>query len=72
MVLTLVFGIFLGKKTGLPTWIGGIFTFSGMFFLSAAGRLDAINPGDLITAVSAVSRFPMGVLAAAHPLLPPP
>ncbi|MDR2518962.1 MAG: DMT family transporter [Spirochaetaceae bacterium] len=54
MVLTLVFGIFLGKKTGLPTWIGGLFTFSGMFFLSAAGRLDAINPGDLITAVSAV------------------
>ena len=54
MALIPVFGMFLGKKTGLPTWIGALFALSGMFFLSAAGRLDRINPGDIITAVSAV------------------
>jgi drug/metabolite transporter (DMT)-like permease len=54
VVLTPIFGIFLGRKTGLPTWIGGAFTLGGLFFLSAAGRMENINPGDIITAASAV------------------
>jgi drug/metabolite transporter (DMT)-like permease len=54
VVLTPIFGIFLGKKTGLPTWIGALCTLTGMYFLSAAGQSGAINPGDLITAVSAL------------------
>jgi drug/metabolite transporter (DMT)-like permease len=54
VVFTPVFGIFLGKKTGLPTWIGAVCTLTGMYFLSAAGQPGAVNPGDLITAVSAV------------------
>jgi drug/metabolite transporter (DMT)-like permease len=54
VVLTPIFGIFLGKKTGLPTWIGAVFTLTGLYFLSAAGRLTRINPGDVITVVSAV------------------
>jgi drug/metabolite transporter (DMT)-like permease len=54
VVLVPILGIFLGKKTGLPTWIGAVFTLMGLYFLSAAGHLDAINPGDLITAVSAI------------------
>lgn len=54
VVLTPIFGIFLGKKTGLPTWIGAVFTLTGLFFLSAAGHTGSINPGDIITAVSAV------------------
>jgi drug/metabolite transporter (DMT)-like permease len=54
VVLTPIFGIFLGKKTGLPTWIGAVCTLSGMYFLSAAGQSGGINPGDLITAVSAL------------------
>jgi drug/metabolite transporter (DMT)-like permease len=54
VVLTPIFGIFLGKKTGLPTWIGGVFTLTGLYFLSAAGHLDRINPGDVIVVASAV------------------
>jgi drug/metabolite transporter (DMT)-like permease len=54
VVLTPIFGIFLGRKTGLPTWIGAVFTLTGLFFLSAAGHIDEINPGDIIIAVSAI------------------
>ena len=54
VVLTPVFGIFLGKKTGPATWLGSVFTLGGLYFLSAAGHLDSINPGDIITVVSAV------------------
>ncbi|MDR2501027.1 MAG: DMT family transporter [Treponema sp.] len=60
VAFTPIFGLFLGKKTGLPTWIGAGFALTGMFFLSAAEPLlhagsngKTINPGDLITAVSA-------------------
>jgi drug/metabolite transporter (DMT)-like permease len=54
VVLTPIFGIFLGKKTGVPTWIGAVFTLTGLYFLSAAGHLSAINPGDIITIISAL------------------
>jgi drug/metabolite transporter (DMT)-like permease len=63
VVLTPIFGIFLGKKTRLPTWIGAALTFTGLFFISAASHIfgrDAasgsfvVNTGDLITAVSAL------------------
>jgi drug/metabolite transporter (DMT)-like permease len=54
VVLTPIFGIFLGRKTGPATWVGTVFTLTGLYFLSAAGHLDSINPGDVITAVSAV------------------
>jgi drug/metabolite transporter (DMT)-like permease len=54
VVLVPVFGIFLGRKTGLPTWIGAVCTLGGMFFLSAAGNAGALNRGDLITALGAV------------------
>jgi drug/metabolite transporter (DMT)-like permease len=60
VVLTPIFGIFLGRKTGLPTWIGAVFTLTGLYFLSAAGHGDAsqpwgaINPGDIITAIGAI------------------
>ncbi|MDR1374965.1 MAG: DMT family transporter [Treponema sp.] len=54
VVLTPIFGIFLRKKTGLPTWMGAVFTLTGLYFLSAAGHLDRINPGDIITIISAV------------------
>ncbi|MDR2159848.1 MAG: DMT family transporter [Treponema sp.] len=54
VVLTPIFGIALKKKTGLPTWIGAVFTLTGLYFLSAAGHQDAVNPGDLLTVASAV------------------
>jgi drug/metabolite transporter (DMT)-like permease len=54
VVLVPIFGVFLGRKTGLPTWAGAALTLTGLYFLSAAGNLGAINPGDIITAVSAI------------------
>jgi drug/metabolite transporter (DMT)-like permease len=54
VVLTPIFGIVLGRKTGKATWAGAIFTLGGLYFLSAAGGLNRINPGDMVTAVSAV------------------
>jgi drug/metabolite transporter (DMT)-like permease len=53
VVLTPIFGIFLGRKTGSATWLGSIFTLIGLYFLRAAG-LNSINPGDFITVVSSV------------------
>jgi drug/metabolite transporter (DMT)-like permease len=54
VVLVPIFGIFIGKKTGFSTWIGAVFTLTGLYFLSAAGNIASINPGDIITAISAV------------------
>ncbi|MDR2433007.1 MAG: DMT family transporter [Treponema sp.] len=54
VVLTPIFGVFLGRKTGPATWLGSVCTLAGLYFLSAAGRLNAVNPGDVITIASAV------------------
>ena len=54
VILTPIFGIFLGRKTGPATWVGAALTLAGLYCLSSAGRLDSINPGDLIIAASAV------------------
>jgi len=53
VVLTPLFGIFLGKKTGLVTWIGSILTLAGLYFISAAGNEGSINPGDILIVISA-------------------
>jgi drug/metabolite transporter (DMT)-like permease len=57
VVLTPLAGIFLGRKTGIPTWAGAALTFTGLFFLGAASQGAAgggLNRGDIITAVSAI------------------
>lgn len=54
VVFTPIMGIFIGRKTGAATWLGSVFTLTGLFFLSAAGHLNAINPGDCIVVISAV------------------
>ncbi|MDR2730465.1 MAG: DMT family transporter [Treponema sp.] len=54
VVFTPIFGIFFGRKTGLATWIGSVFTIIGLYFLSAVGRAGSINPGDIIIFISAV------------------
>jgi drug/metabolite transporter (DMT)-like permease len=54
VVLVPIIGIILGRKTGLPTWIGAVFTLTGLFFLSAMGNEGAINRGDAITLISAL------------------
>ena len=53
VVLTPVFGIFIGKKTGLPTWIGMVFAVAGLYFIFAAGTVSSVNPGDIIILISA-------------------
>jgi drug/metabolite transporter (DMT)-like permease len=52
VVLTPIFGIFLGRKTGPATWIGSVLTLSGLYFISAAGHAS-INPGDIIVLIGA-------------------
>jgi drug/metabolite transporter (DMT)-like permease len=54
VVLVPIFGAFLGRKTGIPTWVGAVFTLTGLYFLGAAGSGGVINIGDCITAVSAI------------------
>jgi drug/metabolite transporter (DMT)-like permease len=53
VVLTPIFGIFLGRKTGLVTWIGSVLTLTGLYFISVAGSPGSINPGDMIVVISA-------------------
>jgi len=53
VVLTPIFGIFLGRKTGLATWIGSILTLTGLYFISVAGSAGSINPGDILIVISA-------------------
>jgi drug/metabolite transporter (DMT)-like permease len=54
VVLTPIFGIFLGRKTGPATWLGSVFTLTGLYFLCAIDNRGSINPGDIIVLVSAV------------------
>lgn len=54
VVLTPVFGICIGKKTGLPTWAGMALALIGLYFIFAAGSFTSINPGDCIIIISAV------------------
>jgi len=60
VVLTPIFGIFLGKKTGPATWLGSVFTAGGLYFIFTAGSImhtgkpGFLNPGDFITVLSAV------------------
>lgn len=54
VVLVPVFGLFLGHRTGLPTWVGALLAAAGLYLLSAAGSLRAVNPGDALVALSAV------------------
>ena len=54
VVMTPIFGIFLGRKTGPATWAGTLFTFTGLYFVSAAGHLQKLNPGDILVAAGAV------------------
>ncbi|MCL2272399.1 MAG: DMT family transporter [Treponema sp.] len=52
VVLTPIFGILLGRKTGIATWTGSILTLLGLYFISVAGQ-PSINPGDIIVIISA-------------------
>jgi drug/metabolite transporter (DMT)-like permease len=38
-----VAGIFLKRKTGVPTWLGAALAFVGLFFVSVFANVDALN-----------------------------
>jgi drug/metabolite transporter (DMT)-like permease len=59
VVLVPIMGSFIGRKTGLPTWLGAVLDLAGLFFLSLAAQVFSgtgeplsINAGDLITLIS--------------------
>ena len=52
VVATPFFGIFLGRKTGLPTWVGSVLTLVGLYFISFAGNPGSVNPGDVLVFIS--------------------
>jgi drug/metabolite transporter (DMT)-like permease len=55
VVLTPVFGIFIGRRTGKATWIGAMLTLTGLYFISIAGSGPAeLNPGDVLVAIGAI------------------
>jgi len=54
VILTPIFGIFLGRKTGPATWFGSAFTLTGLYFLCVAGQGGSVNPGDIFVILSAV------------------
>ena len=53
VVLVPIAGILIGHKTNLPTWIGTLFAFAGLYFLSSPEHNSSINPGDILVIVSA-------------------
>jgi drug/metabolite transporter (DMT)-like permease len=52
VILTPIFGIFLGRKTGPATWFASVLTLTGLYFISIAGHSGSINPGDVIIVIS--------------------
>ncbi|GMO29378.1 MAG: DMT family transporter [Termitinemataceae bacterium] len=62
VVLVPVVGIFLGRKTGLPTWIGAFLALCGLFFVTGFASVftksdfdtSAINFGDILTAIGGI------------------
>jgi drug/metabolite transporter (DMT)-like permease len=52
VILVPIFGIFLGRKTGLPTWIGALFAIAGMFFITGASGPN--NIGDILTGICGI------------------
>lgn len=54
VVLVPLVGIVIGHKTKLPTWVGALFAFAGLYFLSSPERNSNINPGDILVIVSAL------------------
>lgn len=54
IVVTPVLGIALGKKTGLPTWLGAAIACIGLYLLSAPAGLSSVGVGDIALLTGAV------------------
>jgi drug/metabolite transporter (DMT)-like permease len=46
IVLTPILGIFIGKKTRIPTWLGTLLALGGLYLLSAPEGLGSVGWGD--------------------------
>jgi drug/metabolite transporter (DMT)-like permease len=53
LVLVPFFGLWLGHKTGLNSWIGAFIALIGLYFLSVTSGVE-LNPGDLMMVIGAV------------------
>lgn len=53
-VLVPLFGIFIGNKTKINTWIGALFAVAGLYLLSFANGISAVGMGDLVLLVGSV------------------
>jgi drug/metabolite transporter (DMT)-like permease len=62
VVLVPIFGIFLGRKTGIQTWAGAVLALAGLFFVIGGVNLQNVNRGDILTILS-------GIFWTAHVLL---
>ncbi|MDR3325457.1 MAG: DMT family transporter [Spirochaetaceae bacterium] len=56
VVMVPIFGIFLGRKTGVPTWIGAALAFIGLFFVSVFSNVTDFNLGLLPSSIGRVAR----------------
>lgn len=52
-VLVPIFGIFLGKKTKINTWIGAVFAVIGLYLVSVVGT-PVVEFGDLLILIGAI------------------
>jgi drug/metabolite transporter (DMT)-like permease len=53
VVLVPIFGLLIGRKTGIPTWVGAAATLVGLFFISQADSSGTLNLGFILVAISA-------------------
>ncbi|MDR2342950.1 MAG: DMT family transporter [Spirochaetaceae bacterium] len=54
VILVPVFGIFMGRKTGMQTWAGAVLALAGLFFVIGGVNLETVNSGDILTIVSGI------------------
>ncbi len=65
MVFVPVFGLFLGNKTNIRTWLGMIFGVVGLYMLCATGSALSITLGDVFLIICAVF-FAVHILIVNH------
>ena len=54
MILVPIFGLFLGRKTNLWTWIGAVLGVVGLFFICMSGGALTFTVGDILLILCAV------------------
>lgn len=65
MIFVPIFGIFLGNKTGVLTWIGAVLGVSGLFLVCMGGGKITITQGDFYLILCAVF-FAVQILTIDH------